>query len=417
MVGHAVRAARDDTEVLVAEAHDREIGLEATARGEPRRVDDPSDGHVDLTHRHRLQRVERAPGPDTSKIANADRSKIPARSRIARCSALMIGDHQRLSHSASRPPTRSPYSSSSPRVRLVPLRPLPAGRLEEDRAELLLPLVVRREAHVAVRGPLLERMHDAVRLVEPFGRPRLHVRRRLLLLPEPRRVGGVEVDVRLAVHHPLRERLPDARPLLDPDGRGRPETLHLGQLAEDRHPVGRQREDPVDRVLDADRLVADDRRHQLERLLHLQVEVLLRERELGRRERRLLDRRQVLGVVQDRAVRVRADLEPRPVLALVHVRVHVAHDRELDVPLRVGEPVRRADVDHLVHGRCERDRRAGHARELRAPDAARDDDDLRLDVTGGRPNAASPVPPRRRCRAPRCSRRPRADPTPARARA
>ena len=38
---------------------------------------------------------------------------MPARSRIARCSALMIGDHQRASHSASRGLIRSAYSSSS----------------------------------------------------------------------------------------------------------------------------------------------------------------------------------------------------------------------------------------------------------------------------------------------------------------
>ena len=38
---------------------------------------------------------------------------MPARSRMARCSALMIGDHQRASHSASRLVTRSPYSSTS----------------------------------------------------------------------------------------------------------------------------------------------------------------------------------------------------------------------------------------------------------------------------------------------------------------
>ncbi len=48
-----------------------------------------------------------------SKMAKADRSTIPTRSRIARCSALMIGDHQRDSHSASRGMTRSPYSASS----------------------------------------------------------------------------------------------------------------------------------------------------------------------------------------------------------------------------------------------------------------------------------------------------------------
>ena len=54
-----------------------------------------------------------APGPVMSKIVNADRSKMPARSRMARCSALMIGDHQRASHSAVRRVTRSPYSSTS----------------------------------------------------------------------------------------------------------------------------------------------------------------------------------------------------------------------------------------------------------------------------------------------------------------
>ena len=53
-----------------------------------------------------------APGPVMSKIVKADRSNIPARSRIARCSALMIGDHQRDSHSAVRRVIRSPNSSS-----------------------------------------------------------------------------------------------------------------------------------------------------------------------------------------------------------------------------------------------------------------------------------------------------------------
>ena len=37
---------------------------------------------------------------------------MPAVSRIRRCSALMIGDHQRASHSCSRGITRSPYSAT-----------------------------------------------------------------------------------------------------------------------------------------------------------------------------------------------------------------------------------------------------------------------------------------------------------------
>ena len=76
---------------------------------------------------------------------------------------------------------------------------------------------------------------------------------------------------------------------------------------------------------------------------------------------------------------VGADLEPDPVLALVHEDVHVAHDRELDRARRFLEPRHRADVDHLMHGRGERDVRAGHRREQRAPDAAGDHDHLGLD--------------------------------------
>ena len=259
----------DDAEVLVAEPHDRQVGLEAAARREPRRVDDASDGRVDLAHRHRLQRVERT-GP--GDVEDRERREVEDPRAVAHREVLGVDDR--------RPPARVPLGLAPPdpvavlleqrRVRLVPLRTLPARRLEEDGAELLLALVVRRQPDVAVRRPLLERVDDPVRLVEPLAGSRLHVRGRLLVLPEARRIGGVEVDVRLAVHHPLGERLSDSRPLLDPDRRGRPEPLHLRQLAEDRHPVGREREDPVDRVLDADGLVADDRRHQLECLLHLQ---------------------------------------------------------------------------------------------------------------------------------------------------
>ncbi len=49
-----------------------------------------------------------------SKTANADRSTSPAASRMARCSALMMGDHHRASHSASRGISIPAYFSSSP---------------------------------------------------------------------------------------------------------------------------------------------------------------------------------------------------------------------------------------------------------------------------------------------------------------
>src|SRR5664279_3387779 len=80
-----------------------------------------------------------AEGPTTSKIANAVRSMMPARSRIARCSALMIGDHQRASRSCSRGITWSPYSSSRGAFDSYHI-----GRLTEDRR------AVRRQREQAV---------------------------------------------------------------------------------------------------------------------------------------------------------------------------------------------------------------------------------------------------------------------------
>ena len=243
----------------------------------------------------------------------------------------MIGDHQRDSHSASRRVTRSPYSSSSGAFDSYQLRALPAGRLVERRRRA--PARARRTARAARRGRT------------PTARPGWTIPYILLKPSEARAtmcvagllvrvragdVGLVDVDLGLAVDHQLGDRLAGARALLDPDRGGRPQAADLGRLAEQRHPVVGDRQHAVDRVLHADGLVADDLRHQLERDLHLRVEVVLRERQLGRAQRRLLDRRDLVGVEHDRAVGVGADLEAGALLALVHVRVHVADDRVLD---------------------------------------------------------------------------------------
>src|SRR5213592_1615368 len=107
-----------------------------------------------------------------SNSENAETSIIATRSRIARCSALMIGDHQRDSHSASRGITRSPYSSTSPAFESY----------HQGRAELPLPRVERRQPHAAFRLPLLHRVNDPVRLVVPLVRPAEDVPPRLLVL-------------------------------------------------------------------------------------------------------------------------------------------------------------------------------------------------------------------------------------------
>ncbi len=306
---------------------------------------------------------------------------MPARSRMARCSALMIGDHQRASHSASRRVMRSPYSSSSGALDSYQLRPLPAGGLDEHRPERALAGVERGQANVAVGLPLLAGMDDPVHLVEALRGPGADVGRGLVVLVQAGDVGGVDVDLRLAVDHLLGHGAPDTRSLLDPHGGRGPQPGDLRRLAEQRQAVAGDRQQPVDRVLHPHALVADDLRHQLEGDLHLRIEVVLGERQLGRSQRRLLDRGDLGRVHEDRAVCVGPDLEPRALLALVHVDVHVAHDRVLDHARGLGEPGRRPDVDHLVHRRGERDRGAGHGGDQRAPDAAADDDRVGLDVT------------------------------------
>ena len=60
-------------------------------------------------------------------------------------------------------------------------------------------------------------------------------------------------------------------------------------------------------------------------------------------------------------------------------------------PGPLGQLRDRAHGDHLVHGGGQRDRRARHLRELRAPDAAGDHDGLGLDVAAGGAHPADPA--------------------------
>ena len=101
-VGHAGGAAGHHPEPFRAQPHDGQVGLEPAALVQQRGVDDPARAPRRAARRPATAPTSSAAGPVTSKIANADRSTSPHASRMARCSALMIGDHQRASHSASR---------------------------------------------------------------------------------------------------------------------------------------------------------------------------------------------------------------------------------------------------------------------------------------------------------------------------
>ena len=377
-VAHAVRAAGDHAEVVIAEAHDGEVGAEAAVGGEHRGVDDLAHGDVHLAHADLLHGGQRA---RTGDVEEREGGEVHQACGLAHLQVLGVDD--------GRPPAGLPLGGArhhgvavlldEPGVGLVVEGALPLDRLVEDGAEGLLALVVRRETDLAVGRPLLGGVHDAVGLVEALRRAVLDVLGRRLAGVEARDVGGVQIDLGLAEHHPLGHGASDTRTLLDPHGGGGPQALDLGGLAEDRHAVGGEGEQAVDGVLLLGVLVADDLGHELECVLVLIGEVLRGEGELGGGERGLGVRGDVLCVVEDRAVGVGADLQARAVLALVHVGVHVADDGVLQVALGVGEHRHGADVLHLVHGGRERDLSTGHSGDLAAPAAGGDDDVLGLD--------------------------------------
>ena len=234
-VRHAVQAAGDHAVAVVGQPHHGEVGAEAALGVEHGRVDHAAVRDVGLGDDDALDGLRRGRRPTTSKIANADRSTIPARSRIARCSALMIGDHQRLSHSCSRGITASPYSPSRASLDAYQNgRSQPTVSKNSARAAR-----ARASGRAACRapGPLLAGVHDAVGLVERLRRAGPHVLAGALVRVEAGDVGVAEVDLGVSVGHPLGDGPSDARALLDPHCCRRPETLHLGRLTEDRGAV------------------------------------------------------------------------------------------------------------------------------------------------------------------------------------
>jgi hypothetical protein len=289
-----VSAAGDHAEVVVGQAHDREVGAEATGLVEDRGVDDAADLHVGLGDDDVLHRGQRLGADD---VEDDEGRQVDQARGLAHLQVLGVDDR--------RPPARVPLVLArharvaelldEPGVRLVPERALPAGGLVEHRAELALGGVHGGQADVAVALVLLAGVHDAVGLDERLGGARLDVRPGLLVRVEARDVGVAEVDLGVAVRHPLGDGAGGARTLLDPHRGGGPQALDLGRLTEDRVAVGGQREQAVDGVADLGALVAEELGHELERLLELRVEVVLGERQLGGGELALLDGGDVLG--------------------------------------------------------------------------------------------------------------------------
>ncbi len=299
---------------------------------------------------------------------------------------MMIGLHQRESHSCSRGITASPYSSSRPAFDSYQNgRSQPAVSKKTAPSCLLRRRTSGRCGSVAVGLVLLGRVDDAVGLDERLGgaQPDVCSRRIWCWWKRAMSLWLMSISEWPWVIHSATAR-PTPGPSLIQTAAARPQPPDLGVSPRIGMPSQVSDKQAVDGVADLGTLGPEQVGHQLEGLLELRVEVVLGERHLGRRELGLLDRGDVLGLVQDRAVGVGADLHVGAVLALVAEGVHVAHDREGDLALLLGQLRARADGDHLVHRGGQRDGDAGHVADLRAPHAAGDHDGLGLDVAAGR---------------------------------
>ena len=140
----ADRAAGDDPEAVLAQARDRQVAHDPAARREHRGVDDrrPTGRSTSLAAR----RCRKASAPGPADLDLGERREVEEPDPLAAGAVLGL----RRSATSRAPPTRRAGSTSSPvsssRVGLVPLRALPAGALEEVRAEARLALVERRRA-------------------------------------------------------------------------------------------------------------------------------------------------------------------------------------------------------------------------------------------------------------------------------
>ena len=275
-------------------------------RREQGRVHAAPHRHVHVVHNDELEPGHR---PRTLDVELVERRQVHHADAVTHRQVLGVDDR--------RPPPGVPLVRAvhvglrvvgeQALVRRVPLRALPAAGVEEHRPEGFLPGVERAAAHAALGAPLLTGVDDSVGLVEVLGAAGADVMLGALVGVEAADVAGVRIaHVWVSVGHPLGHQLGDPGSLLDPHRRRAPQVADLHALTEHRHGVGRQGQQTVDRIADLGSV--EDLAHQFEGLLHLRVEVVGGEGQLGGAQRRLVVGGDLVGVVEDGAVGVAAHL-------------------------------------------------------------------------------------------------------------
>src|SRR6185503_8213089 len=237
---------RDDPEAIFREPRDGEVTLDSPVRVEHLRVRDRADVAGDAVVAHALEEVGGA-GPDHVDLG--ERRLVEDRRRLA--AGAVLGSDRR-GPDLARPASGPEALVAARRVRLEPVRALPARLLPEGRAELLEPRVGRREPERPPGEPLLARILDVVVRRVDLVRARQGVVAAPVMRPEPARIHLPDVEARDSLHDPFGDQAAHparARKTMCAESGLHPEPTHVG-LAEDEFTVWRECFGPVDEADD-----------------------------------------------------------------------------------------------------------------------------------------------------------------------
>ncbi len=375
-----------------AESGDGEIAADAARLIEHQGVGDRSDALVDVVGSQPLQQVDRT---GTADFVAGQRCHVVEGDAFTR--PLRLGDRD------GRPVACRPVVTLGKRhiapgelpnklgIGLEPCGSLPAAALVEVGAQFALAVVEWAGAQAAQRAAVLVGMNDVVDLDEGLRADLVDESWAARKVLEPVQVAFVHVDRRGAVDDPLRDRFGHPGRMGHPHRLGNPESAQLPVLAEQRIPVGREREDAVEALVN---LGVPERRQQSHAFTPGRFEVLL-----GEGEHR--GHRFTGGVGQQRGhvhghrlVPVGADAKAVDVFAKIKVGVLVAQDRQARRGVFGVAPDQRCDLAGLgvlVRHRHQRQHQAHLFGQLCAPESRRADHDVGLDDTATGVDSGDPA--------------------------
>ena len=210
---------------------------------------------------HTAEYTTEPTGPDRSLVATRCEERLGVRSDAPTPWSARSGRTTPCARASPGAPSRRWPTRTARPSRHAP--PTGRGRLTLNHCARSKPLPSKNSApsssscswNGAVRSgratpERLERVDQVVDLVVVAGAARAHIRARVLDRLEAVDVHLVDVEAGVAVGDPVGHHPPDATTVGDPDGLGDPGAADPRRRSHDREPVRREREHPVERVVE-----------------------------------------------------------------------------------------------------------------------------------------------------------------------